>query len=337
MRKFKLIIKPIAFIIIFAFLFNYFSELLCRKTLDGAWNHTTKISGFYNEPQNEFDIMFFGSSNTYCSFNPLVLYEKTGIKSYVFATQQQPVWASYAYMKEALKSQKPKLMVLDILMFSKDSEYYDDGVNYSFMDNIPLSFNKAELAFASAPGLDSVRLLCNFIKYHSRWSELTEEDYKFKRSGLHDYLKGYVLLEDVFADAKPPQPEIEETSVLSEKTILYFNKIVELSKKSGIPLLLVKTPSNVTVDDEKLFNSVKLLAEESGIEYVDFNKNYPEIGLNLSTDFYDKSHLNYMGAEKFTDFFAEYLLSEQNFSECEKKDESWNSDILKYRDYCKNL
>lgn len=340
MKRVKIILKPIIFIIIFLLIFSYLSNLFCRKTLNGTWNHTQKISGFYNEPENEFDIMYFGSSNTYCSFNPLIFYEETGIKSYVFASQQQPVWASYAYMKEALKTQSPKLLVLDILMFSKNQEYYDDGVNYSFMDDIPLSGNKIELAFAAAPSGERFRLLINFIKYHSRWSELTEEDYEFKRSETRDYLKGYVLLEDTYKEAAEPAENIDETAPLADKEILYFNKIVSLAKKHNIPLLLVKTPSNAAAGDMKLFNSIKNLAEENDIEFIDYNLLYPEIGFVMNEDFYDKSHLNYKGAEKFTRYFAADMLSHYALPPSDDKNKTnnmWQADIETYYKYRENI
>ena len=340
MKTFKKIIAAIAFILIFVLVFSGLSELFSRKTLEGTWNHTQKISGFYNEPQNEFDIMYFGSSNTYCSFNPLIFFEESGIKSYVSASQQQPVWATYTYMKEALKTQTPRLMVMDVLMFSKDTEYYDDGVNYSFMDDIPFSMNKVELAFASAPPDDAIRLLINFIKYHSRWSELTEDDYTFERDKANDYLKGYVLLEDTFADAPPPTCNITESTPLSEKEIKYFDKIVNLSKEHNIPLLLVKTPSNVTESDAKLFNSIEQLAAEKNVPFVDFNDFYPEIGLELTTDFYDKSHLNYKGAEKFTRYFAEYINSKYALPPSDDKNNTssvWQENLEKYYNYCSEL
>jgi len=337
MKIIKGIIKPIIFVVIFLLIFSHLSELFCRKTLNGAWNHTHKISGFYNEPENEFDIIYFGSSNTYCSFNPLVVYGETGLKSYVFASQQQPVWATYTYIKEALKTQKPQLLVVDVLMFSKNLEYYDDGVNYSFMDDIPFSKNKIELAFASAPKGERFGLLFNFVKYHSRWSELSEEDYSFERSETKDYLKGYVLLEETFADAKKSDvSQIREEASLAEKETKYLEKIINLAKEENIPLLLVKTPSNVLPDDQKLFNSVKKYAEISGIPYADFNLVYPEIGLVMNEDFYDKSHLNYKGAEKFSMYFGKYLKENMEISPTTPTPE-WDEDLNKYRSYIKGL
>lgn len=338
LKKITAIFKSIIFLLIFIIIFSYFSNLFCRKTLNGEWNHTQKISGFYNEPKNEFDIIYFGSSNTYCSFNPLIMYEKTGIKSYVFATQQQPVWASYTYMKEALKTQKPKLLVMDILMFAKSDEYYDDGVNYSFMDDIPFSKNKIELAFASSPDTTGrIRLLINFIKYHSRWSELTKDDYTFERSNTKDFLKGYVFLNNTFTDAVMPDTSSSETAPLSEKELLYFEKIISLAKEENIPILFVKTPSNATYDEQKLFNSVFLKAKELNVNFIDYNKQYDRIGLIINEDFYDKSHLNYKGAEKFTRSFAEDILSFCPDFPKNADDTDWTESLNKYYQTIKEL
>lgn len=338
MKKFKSIFKILIFVVIFVLVFSFLQNLFCRKTLNGAWNHTQKISGFYNEPQNEFDVIFFGSSNTYCSFNPLVMYNENGIKSYVFASQQQPVWASYAYMKEALKTQKPKLMVMDVLMFSKDDEYYDDGVNYSYMDDIPLSLNKIELALASAEKKeDCFGLVCNFVKYHSRWNELTQEDYTFKRSQTHDYLKGYVLLEDTFKETTPPKTDVVEEKPIGSKQMKYFEKIVKLAKDENVPLLLVKTPSNATQDEQKSFNFIKKLAESYGVEFVNYNFNYSQIGLDMQQDFYDKSHLNYKGAEKFTRFFANEIKDKTDVNKDESPNGNWDFAWEQYLEYCTNI
>ena len=335
----KNIIGSIAFILIFILLFLGISGVMSRKSLVGAWNHTSKIAGFYNEPEDEFDIMFLGSSNSYCSFHPLVIYEESGIKSYVFASQQQPVWATYTYMKECLKTQSPKLIVIDVLMFARFEEYYDDGVNYSFMDDIPLSKNKIELAWASeSTNSGRFRLLCNFIKYHSRWNELTEDDFTFVRSEADDYLRGYVLLEGIFNEAKAPDYTTEEITPIGEKQEKYLHKIIDLAKDADIPLLLVKAPSNVLAEDQRLFNAVEKIAEERGVGFMEFNSKYGEIGLDLATDFYDKSHLNYRGAEKFSRYFAEQMkLKYPDLFTESAPDAEWDADLEKYHEYIKEI
>lgn len=319
----------IVFLLIFAALFFEADRLLVRKSTEGWWNTTAKIDGFYNSDEDEYDVMFFGSSNAYCSFNPLVLWDKTGVKSYVFATQQQPVWATYHYMVDAIKRQSPDLAVVDILMFSNDSEYYDDGVNYTFCDNMPLSKNKLELIAASAPAKERFGLLCRFFKYHSRWDELSRTDFEYKRRNMHDYSMGYCVLTETCDDAVyNDTSNVSAKSELSEKNAKYLNKIIELCRESNTELILVKTPSNETAEEKTYYNAVEQIAADAGVSFCDYNAYYKEIGLNLKTDFYDQTHLNTRGAEKFTEYFA---AETPYFDGKTRTDTSWDANLEKYR------
>lgn len=325
----KNFIKAFVFVLIFSVLFSYTQRLLCRKSVDGWWNTTAKIDGFYNSPKDEYDVMFFGSSNTYCSFNPLVIWKKTGVKSYVFATQQQPVWATYHYMVDAFKTQSPELVVMDVLMLSKNEETYDDGVNYTFCDNMPLSKNKVELAMVSAPKGERFGLLCNFVKYHSRWKELEKSDFEYKKSEMYDYSKGFCMLTGKYDGnfAREDVSAVTECADLMEKNHQYLQKIIDLCKQEGVRLMLVKTPSNATCEEKMYYNSVQKLAEENGVEFKDYNLCYQEIGLDFDNDFYDATHLNVWGAEKFSKFFATDV---DFFAGKTLNDGLWQADYDKY-------
>lgn len=325
----KNFIKAIAFVLIFMVLFSGAQTLLSRKETEGWWNTTAKIDGFYNSEKNEYDAMFFGSSNAYCSFNPLVIWKETGNKSYVFATQQQPVWATYHYMVDAFKTQNPELVVMDVLMFSKNEEKYDDGVNYTFCDNMPLSRNKVEMVYASVPKGERFGLLCNFVKYHSRWNELKKQDFEYKKAEMRDYSKGFCVLSQVY-DGEVTREDISgvtDTCKLLPKNEEYLKKIIDLCKEKNTRLLLVKTPSNATAEAKKYYNVVEKIAVENGVEFVDYNLQYDEIGIDLATDFYDSSHLNAWGAEKFSAYFAK---SDVFLEEKDSQDEVWEEDYQKY-------
>ena len=53
--------------------------------------------------------------------------------------------------------------------------------------------------------------------------------------------------------------------------------------------------------------------DEYGLEYLELNEALEEIGIDPTTDFYNKNHLNTSGAGKTTDYLSEilkqYLLS----------------------------
>ena len=325
--------SALAFLALLTLILIPLSRLLARKSLALPWNTTTKISGFYNEERDQFEVMFFGSSHAYAAFSPLELWEETGVKSYVFATQQQPLWATYTYIKEALKTQSPSLVVVECRMAFGDQEYYDKGVNFSYMDDIPLSWNKAELALRSVPDTEGrLALLFNFMMYHDRWNDLHRQDFTFRRDEARDPYKGYVLLPP--REETYPRPEIEAVTgrvPLLEKNRHWLEEIVRLCREEGVALWLVKTPSNLELEEKALLNTVEDFAAEKGVPFRDFNEDYAEMGLSEDM-FHDEHHLDVFGASRFTRFFARALEERWPELRTDWKDPAWEADMAVYQE-----
>ena len=68
---------------------------------------------FYSMEKNSIDVLFFGSSIGVNGFNTQEFYNQYGIRSYNLSNVQQPIPLSYCWLKEALKYQKPKVVVVD--------------------------------------------------------------------------------------------------------------------------------------------------------------------------------------------------------------------------------
>ena len=87
----KFFVKTVAFLVLLGLILYPVQKVMARKSLDRPWDMTNKVGGFYNE-EDRFEVMYFGPSHAYAAFSPLAIWEETGVKSYVFATQQQPMW-----------------------------------------------------------------------------------------------------------------------------------------------------------------------------------------------------------------------------------------------------
>ncbi len=336
-KNVRFFVSALAFILLLWAVLVPVQRVLARKSLEGPWDMTNKIGGFYNEQENQFDVMFFGPSHAYAAFSPLVIWEETGIKSYVFATQQQPLWATYTYIKEALKTQSPALIVVECRMAFGDKEYYMEGnddkaVTYPYMDDLPLSWNKVELALESAPGLeDRLGLLFNFMMYHSRWSDLHRSDLTFRRAQARDPYKGFVMLEP--QQTPQPRPAIETVTgrtPLLEKNQRWLEEIIRLCREEGIELWLVKSPSNLEPEEKAMLNTVEELARQNNVPFHDFNGDYGDIGLNESM-FYDAHHLDAVGADRFSRYFANALALARPNLKTEPGDPVWAADLELYK------
>lgn len=338
--KRKFFVKTVTFLVLLGLILFPVQKVMARKSLSGAWDMTNKVAGFYNEEENQFQVMFFGPSHAYAAFSPLAIWEETGIKSYVFATQQQPLWATYTYMKEALKSQSPALIVLECRMAWGEQEYYiegndgkDIGITYSYMDDLPLSWNKVDLAMESAPDWENrFGMLFNFMMHHGRWKEVNRSDFTFRRDQVRDPYKGFVMLEPQGTPQLRPSVEgIEGREPLLEKNRYWLEEIIKLCREEGIELWIVKSPSNLEVEEKPLLNTVEDIAARYGVPFHDFNGDYWDIGLD-ETMFYDAHHLDALGADKFSRYFASVMAAARPNLKTDSADPVWAADLETYHE-----
>ncbi|MCI9293847.1 MAG: hypothetical protein HFF48_01325 [Lawsonibacter sp.] len=335
--KLKFFCKTVVFLLLLALILVPVQRVMARKSLSGTWDMTNKVAGFYNEEEDQFEVMFFGPSHAYAAFSPLVIWEETGIKSYVFSTQQQPLWATYTYIKEALKTQSPALIVLECRMALGDKEYYmeegdDKAVTYPYMDDLPLSWNKVELAVQSAPEPEErFGLLFNFMMYHSRWNDLHREDFIFRRDEARDPYKGFVMLEPQEPlQPRPASETVTQAVPLLEKNQYWLEEIIKLCQEEGIELWLIKSPSNLELEEKALLNTVEETARRYNVPFHDFNVDYADIGLDESM-FFDAHHLDALGAGKFSRYFAHILQSARPNLKTDSGDPVWAADLEVYQ------
>lgn len=300
-KKIRKIFVYLIFIIVFIFLFNKISILLIRK----GNGYGTDILNFYQQKENSIDILVLGSSHAYSAINPYQIEEKTGLKAYDFCTQQQPIWLSYFYLKEALKTQSPKYIVVELHMaVFGDYDYAKESVNRDAIDKMKFSLNKLEAIKASVdPKEEKLSYYFNIIKYHSRYKELKDEDYKTAFLGETVDNKGYVALPKKDCVFNKNTINTDEEEILYSKNLRYLKKIIALAKEKNIEIILVKTPAKYKEPEIKKLNYINRLALSENILFLNYVKNIDTINLDFNNDFHDQGHLNKEGSKKFTDCF----------------------------------
>ena len=331
----KFFVKTVAFLVLLGLILYPVQKVMARKSLDRPWDMTNKVGGFYNE-EDRFEVMYFGPSHAYAAFSPLAIWEETGVKSYVLATQQQPMWATYTYVKEALKTQSPALVVVEFRMAFSDQEYFAEKdtitVSYAYMDDLALSWDKVKLAGQSAPDWESrFGLLFNFMMYHSRWKEMHRSDFTFRRSQVRDPYKGFVMLAP--QETPQPRPPIETvggTTPLLEKNQYWLEEIIKLCQEKGVELWLIKTPCNLELEEKPMLNTVKATAERYNVPFHDFNEDYYSMGLTQDM-FYDAHHLDALGADRFSRYFAGVLAVARPNLETDPDNVAWAADLEEYK------
>lgn len=304
-KETKKILIIILILIISMIAFNRLSILLVRK----GNGYGSDVLNFYKQPRNTIDMIVLGSSHAYTSLNPYLIESETNLKTYDFCTQQQPLWITYYYLKEALKYQHPKYIVLEAHMaVVGNNDYAEEQVNRDAIDKMKFSTNKIDVIKNSVENKDDrVSYYLNIIKYHSRYKELNSVDIKTAFLGYTVDNKGYIALEENGYIFNNDSKFTDNDSELYKKNREYLYKIINLTKKENINLIIVKTPTSYNHEEMAKLNYIKKIAQENDILFLDYINNMTDLNLDYNNDFYDVGHLNKNGSIKFTKKFIEYL------------------------------
>lgn len=189
MRKhIKFMCKCMIFLIIlFICVENVYRVIVPKFFFSDIWPTTLTYSKFYEEEEDTIDVIFLGSSHAASSFIPQELYNNYGITSYNLGCEQQNLVTSYFWLKEALRYQKPKAVVLDCYFLFLYSGYEPlnsaESCTRKALDYMKWSPVKRE-AVKTICELDQYQSLVSYylpnIRYHARWMNLSENDFFLK-------------------------------------------------------------------------------------------------------------------------------------------------------------
>ncbi|MDR1564119.1 MAG: hypothetical protein LBS74_04090 [Oscillospiraceae bacterium] len=273
---------------------------------------TAKVRGFYAEGKKSLDVVFCGTSKVFCLINPNQLWLEQGFTSYDFATNEQPLWITYYYVKEALKYQKPKLIVLDVYCAAYGEEEPRNAVTRAGLDFLSLSPNKLEAALDNDALKELPSYVFPLLRYHDRWSSLSKDDYKYAIYNAKNPMHGYSPMYMVNPQEKPEGLEGQPIGTLAPRAEEYLLKTIELIKSEGVDLLLLNTPYCISPQSQSKFNRVAQIAEEQGVPFLDCNLLLDDIGLDYSKDYIDLVHTNVVGSEKIGKYVGDYI--KQNYT-----------------------
>lgn len=317
----KQLLKIVSFLVVFVILFAYVDSVFSFKQRNDMLSATHTINGLYAEPDNSLDVLFVGSSHVYSGVNPHIIWDNFGIPSYVYSGQSQIPEISYHYIIEALKSQHPKMIALEVYKFIRPG--ISDAYLRTNVDNMKMSKNKLQLINEVVPSDKRFAFLFGFTKYHSKWKELQEDDFTYMFEDKTNSQRGF-RIDFRRSSQKPAEPQNETTrEPIDTNGEDYLNKIIALAKVNNIELLLFAAPmANVPPDYQRKLNYIQDIATRNGLEYLNYNAIRDVIGIDSETDFRDTAHLNCYGAKKVSLHLGQ-LLQEKYHLTSKKNDQRY--------------
>ena len=142
----KNVIKTIAFIAILLIIVLGIQ----REFIPFEYQDTIQARTFANlTEENSVDILITGTSSIMVGISPLKIYQDAQITSHVRGNSRQPPQVMYLDVKDALRSQKPKLLVCSAGMMLTDFDVDEEEVRVRRgMDYMPLTIDKIKVAYA---------------------------------------------------------------------------------------------------------------------------------------------------------------------------------------------
>ncbi len=268
------------------------------------------IAEYYKET-TEHDVIFIGDCEVYENFSPVTLWEEQGVSSYIRGSPQQLIWQSYYLLEDTLRHETPEVVVFNVLSMKYD-EPQSESYNRLTLDGMELSMAKLRAVRASmTEEEDMITYLLPILRYHSRWSELTGEDFRYMfRRDLKSH-NGFVMRADVNPAQGFPEPAPLGNYAFSDICWDYLDKMTELCKNNDIELILIKAPTLYPHWYEQWDQQIVDYAQSNGLRYINMIDIAEEAGVDMTNDTYDRGlHLNLAGAEKLTSWFGNYLVEQ---------------------------
>ena len=296
-----------------------------------------KLSPFFREEQ-DYDVLFLGSSHMINGVLPMQLWDEYGITSYNLGGHAATLPLTYWTFRLAMERHCPETVVIDCKALESETKTPETfSYVHQIMDQMPFSLTKiaAVTDLLNDPNMTeqqegeertALSLLWSFSAYHRRWDELGQGDFVVTSNRQ----KGAEMKCRYGTPQKTEQ--IPDDEVLKGETVgtEYLRKIIGLCRERGINVILVFLPFPAAEEDQRSANTMEKIAAEYGIPAVNFLK---EDVIRYDTDMADAdSHVNYSGAQKLTTWIGQYL--RDNLDVPDRREDpryaSWNDD---YQDF----
>lgn len=257
----------------------------------------------YRQEPDSIDVLAVGTSLTYAGVNTNVLWAEYGIAAYDLCSAEQPFWVSYYVIREALKTQHPRLILLD----AKSSIYTQDfsrrGRTILSTYGIAGLENRigAIQACVETPQ-EAVGYILGLPEVHSNYQRLTFSDFRLPpdNGGRGENWKGFIEAKGVEAHERPSLVYNSVRRNMNARQEEYARKIFALAQQEGIELMLIGIPNPDYAHDHMYYNALWAVAEEYGISGINYNDPSLRYGLRYSSDFADWQHLNVKGSVTFS-------------------------------------
>lgn len=321
----RLIIFVIIVFILLSLIGNHFEKISNEnQSLTYA---KQALDNFYKETK-EVDLIFLGSSHSYCTFDPEYFDEHTEMYSYQLGTPLQHPDTSYYMMREVLEYKNPKILIFEVYWDMLDDEFELKQADM-FLSAVKNEELKEKYIKDVFPFNEKIKYNLKYVRYqqdvfayyNKKLSDFVDK-YKINKNPIPNYTeyykdRGFLYTEQIISTEELYNTNQFRNINTSKWTINptqkeYIIKLKNLCNKNGVKVLFVTAPiANISmeyIENYELINTqINKLAEELEIPYIDYNIINKNENLLSNENFYDDAHLNNSGAVIIQEHFINWL------------------------------
>lgn len=302
MQTIKRLVASCAFLLILAMLIFCVTQLL--KPTMGEY---IQVSEFYQLPKNSLDFATIGSSHAYCTFDPVQLEKKSGLKSFTFSSAALSMPGRLCYLKEMYKTQNPKVIYMDATGVDLANEVFEKHRHENFT-YLPVSINRYKYALESVRPNLWEEMIFPLKLYHSNWTNFSSLSVKQMLYKNPVEKKGYVTL----TGSNPITfTEDDETAkvTIDHKKLKMYDEIVQIAEKHNTKLVFFSAPMSMGNQAAYMRLFQNRYKSYENVFCLNMSQWINGAGLKADEDFYDSNHLNATGVTKVTPFIAKHVES----------------------------
>ena len=306
------IFKILIFVIVFVF-FYCFLTVFKKPVNYKLYN----VTGLYAERKNSLDMVYIGGSAAFVYYSPIDAYKNYGISSYDYAVDGIQAEFYPTMVKELLKTQKPKVVVIDARAFQyREKDIEPNEISYRvFLRGFKYNIDRVKLINKIVPKYLKQGTLTYHLDlglYHTEESIPSFiKTFNIMFDKNKNLNKGFYLVPKAMNIYKYDRDTKEELKIASESEKL-LNELLDYLEKRNVKALFVVSPYQQIKREKMQFNYIEKIVKTRNQDFLDANDYIDQMKLDFTYDFYNGSHVNIYGAEKYTKFLSEYLIKKYN-------------------------
>ena len=302
---------------------------------DNMGPYLSSMEQLYDTPKDTVDVACVGTSHVYCGILPAALWRDYGYSAFNMSISGVDRSGAYHGIVELLKTQHPKVVVVDLYTITYDEMGELSNV-YRKMLGMKMSLNNAAMVWKDADPSERLDYLFRWPIEHTRYHEL--EKYDFLKNPVNTFARGEAP-EWVIGEAGDVEGAARrvEAGELPEAVKDWVDRLCVLAEKKGFAICFTVVPTETDDGTQACMKAIAQYGETLGIPTYYGNEKVSELGIVPATDFVDPWHLNVSGAEKFTVGLGKFLSEHYDLEDHRSADgtaakayEDWDRDLRWY-------